>query len=142
MLSDGTFNYTYDAEGNCTSRTRISNSPADDYTTVYTWDYRDRLTSVTFKDNSGNVTKTVTYTYDAFNRWIGETIVGGQHDATDASTSTTARRSSPQFDKTGAGNLAATDLSHRYLWNPQAVDQLFADEQVTSLSTPGKFFGR
>ena len=35
-----------------------------------------------------------------------------------------------QFDTTGYGNLAATDLSHRYLWNPQAVDQLFADEQV------------
>ena len=35
-----------------------------------------------------------------------------------------------QFDKTGTGDLAATDMSHRYLWSPQAVDQLFADEQV------------
>jgi RHS repeat-associated protein len=35
-----------------------------------------------------------------------------------------------QFDKTGEGSLAASDLSHRYLWNPQAVDQLFADEQA------------
>ena len=34
-----------------------------------------------------------------------------------------------QFDKTGTGNLAATDLSHRYLWGP-AVDQLLADEQI------------
>lgn len=35
-----------------------------------------------------------------------------------------------EFDKAGTGDLAATDLSHRYLWNPQAVDQFFADEQV------------
>ena len=34
-----------------------------------------------------------------------------------------------QFQKTGTGDLAATDLSHRYLWGP-AVDQLLADEQV------------
>ena len=34
-----------------------------------------------------------------------------------------------QFEKTGAGDLAATDLSHRYLCGP-AVDQLFADETV------------
>ena len=37
-----------------------------------------------------------------------------------------------QFDKTGTGQLSASDLSHRYLWNSQAVDQLFADEQTTS----------
>jgi hypothetical protein len=32
-----------------------------------------------------------------------------------------------------AGALSATDLSHRYLWNPQAVDQLFADEALSPL---------
>jgi RHS repeat-associated protein len=32
---------------------------------------------------------------------------------------------------------AASDLSHRYLWNPAAVDQLLADEAVTSLSSAG-----
>lgn len=37
-----------------------------------------------------------------------------------------------QFDKTGTGNLAASDLSHRYLWGP-AVDMLLADEQVDDL---------
>ena len=35
------------------------------------------------------------------------------------------------------GDLAATDLSHRYLWNPQAVDQLFADESLSPLP-PGE----
>ncbi len=32
------------------------------------------------------------------------------------------------------GDLTAGDLVHRYLWNPQQVDQLLADEQVSSLS--------
>jgi RHS repeat-associated protein len=48
-----------------------------------------------------------------------------------------------QFQKTGTGDLAATDLSHRYLWGP-AVDQLLADEQLTpvvgggyDLTSPG-----
>jgi RHS repeat-associated protein len=34
-----------------------------------------------------------------------------------------------QFEKTGAGDSIAGDLSNRYLWGP-VVDQLFADEQV------------
>jgi RHS repeat-associated protein len=48
-----------------------------------------------------------------------------------------------QFDKTyangAASDLTAADLSHRYLWNPQSVDQLFADEQVHYDSGEGKF---
>src|SRR5262249_28226972 len=32
---------------------------------------------------------------------------------------------------------AASNLAHRYLWNPSAVDQLLADETVTSLSSAG-----
>ncbi len=36
------------------------------------------------------------------------------------------------------GNLTAGDLVHRYLWDPQQVDQLLADEQVSSLSSPGQ----
>jgi RHS repeat-associated protein len=33
--------------------------------------------------------------------------------------------------------VQASDLAHQYLWNPAAVDQLLADEQVTSLQSPG-----
>jgi RHS repeat-associated protein len=39
-----------------------------------------------------------------------------------------------QFDGTGGSDLAAANLSHRYLWGP-AVDQLMADEQVTNADT-------
>ena len=140
LLADGTYTYTYDAEGNRTSRTRISSDPADDYLTEYAWDYRNRLTSVTFKNNSGEVTKTVAYTYDYANRWIGETIfVPGENGGTTTQTRYVydGNQIVAQFDKSGTGDLASTDLSHRYLWDAQAVDHLFADEQVTSLNDPG-----
>ena len=140
LLSDGTFNYTYDAEGNRVSRTRISTDPADDYLTLYTWDNANRLTSVTFENNSGQVTKTVAYLYDAFNHWIGETItIPGETGDTVTQTRYVydGNQIISQFDKTGTGDLASTDLSHRYLWDSQAVDHLFADEQVTSLNNPG-----
>jgi hypothetical protein len=34
-----------------------------------------------------------------------------------------------EFDKTSSGNLAASDLSHRYFWGP-AIDPFLTDEQV------------
>jgi YD repeat-containing protein len=54
MTSDGTFNYTHDADGNTTSRTRISSATASDYLITYTWDYRNRLTDVEYYNNSSN----------------------------------------------------------------------------------------
>ena len=138
------YTYTYDDEGNVLSKTATDGSEID-----YAWDYRDRLTSVTFQNSSHNVTKTVTYVYDAFNRWIGETIsVPGQSDVQTRYVYENGQIVA-QFDKTGSGNLAATDLSHRYLWNPQAVDQFFADEVhffrragATTCPRPARSIGR
>ena len=48
-----------------------------------------------------------------------------------------------QFDRTVATAaelaepLTVDDLSHRYLWDPAAVDQLMADEQVTDPDVAG-----
>jgi len=77
MQSDGTFTYQYDAEGNRTSRTRISNDAADDYNTDYTWDNRNRLTQITFKNNAGDVTKTVNYDSMGRTTSIEQTSGGG-----------------------------------------------------------------
>src|SRR5581483_5230594 len=74
MSSDGTFDYTYDADGNLITRTRISSASADDYRTTYTWDYRNRLTDVDYYNNSGVLTKHVHYVYDVLNNLIGEEI--------------------------------------------------------------------
>ena len=85
LLDDGTFTYTYDADGNRTARVRKSAAAADDRTVEYAWDHRHRLTSVTFRNNSGTVTKTVAFTYDALDRRIAQTVtsyVGGSPDAT------------------------------------------------------------
>ena len=143
LLFDGTYTYSYDAEGNQTARwiasttSPLETQPGDGDTnvTIYTWDNRDRLTSVTHYADSEALTgatpdQTVTYTYDAFDRWIGETIT------TIAGTTQTryvydGNQIVMQFDGIGTDALTASDVSHRYLWGA-AVDQLMADEQVTN----------
>jgi RHS repeat-associated protein len=73
--------------------------------------------------------------YDAFNRWVGETIMAN-------GTTTQTRyvydgsQIVLQFDGTGGSDLAAANLSHRYLWGP-AVDQLLADEQLLPSTSGG-----
>ena len=129
--TDGTYNYTYDDEGNRTRRTKISDSSYEDYS----WDYRNRLTGVTFKNSGGTTLKTVVYEYDAFNRMIRRT-----YDA-DGPGAGAAVDAFWAFDE-GINPLlefdanTSADVSHRYLWGPQ-VDQLLADEQVTSTSSAG-----
>ncbi len=144
LLSDGTYRYTYDAEGNRTSKFVDADADGvldsgDTDVTTYSWDYRNRLTEVehfsTYANYDADTSdQIVEYDYDAFNRLIGRTL-----DADGAGGATAVEHSvyvydgdqiASQFDKSGTGDLAATDLSHRYLWNPQAVDQLFADEDV------------
>jgi major membrane immunogen (membrane-anchored lipoprotein) len=70
LLSDGTYSYTYDGEGNRTRRNEIATGKI----TEYVWDYRNRLASMLFKDAGGNVTKTIQYTYDVNDRRIGKKI--------------------------------------------------------------------
>ena len=49
-----------------------------------------------------------------------------------------------EFEKSGDGSLTASDLSHRYLWLANAVDQLMADEQLLPFTagTDGTLVGR
>ena len=134
LTSDGTFNYTYDAEGNRITRTRISNSPANDYLTTYTWDYRDRLTDVYFYNNSDVLTKHVHYTYDVFDHLIGKQVDdtgGGTYDRAEFYVYD-GNNVVLQFDASG-------NLTERYLNGPSAsgVDNVLAEEDVTSLSSPG-----
>ena len=131
LLDDGTYTYTYDAEGNRLTKTDKATGAETDYT----WDYRDRLSSVTFKDGSGTVTETVYYQYDAFNHLVGETVSVPGQAAQETVWVYDRGQIVSQFD--GTGTLTANNLSHRYLWNPQAVDQLFADEQLSPLP-PGE----
>ena len=68
------------------------------------------------------------------NRWIGENIFtsGGEHETRFAYD---GNQIVLEFDKDVVDNNATVgvaDLTHRYVWQPGAVDQLMADEQVTT----------
>ena len=106
--SDGTYNYSYDDEGNETSRTKIS----DGSQTVYKWDYRNRLTEVDSVVGGVN-TVLATFTYDALDRRIGVTESG-------ATRWTLYDGNAAVLDFNGSGTQTA-----RYL---QAVDMLLARE--------------
>ncbi len=126
------FTYTYDDEGNRLTRTETSTGKVQSYE----WDYRNRLVSVKDRNTSGgSIVKQVNYEYDPFNR-----LVRRELDADGAGSGGTTNQywvydkginAILQFD-----GAAASTLSHRYLWSNQ-VDELLADEQVTSLSTGG-----
>jgi RHS repeat-associated protein len=129
LLSDGTFTYQYDAEGNRITRTRISTDPADDYLTEYTWDHRNRLTSVTLKNNSDEVTARVEYDYDVFNLMVARreyadessTPIKSEHFIYDGSQIVLVFQ---DLDPSGSQPSA---LHSRPLLGP-AVDQIFAAE--------------
>jgi RHS repeat-associated protein len=131
ITTDGTYNYTYDDEGNRLTKTKISNGDKEEYT----WDHRNRLVTITFKNSGGTVTKTVDQTYDLFDRWIGRVVDpdGATGSATVQNTYFAYDRNQILFQFDGA---AASDLTNRYLWGPN-VDQILADEAVTSLGSAG-----
>jgi RHS repeat-associated protein len=137
--SDYPIVYLYDNEGNRSAKFIDEDfsghlNSADSIVELFTWDHRNRLTKVEFK-NTGHsqVSKSIEYGYDAFNQLVS------RKEDTDGAYGTApieqtifvhdGAQVALQFDKTGAGDVAANNLSHRYL-RGDAVDQLFADEQV------------
>ena len=121
-------------EGNRTSRTRISTAPADDHVTTYTFDYRNRLTDVNFYNNSDVLTKHVHNIYDVFGHLIGKQVDStgsGNYDRAEFYVYD-GNDIALQFDANG-------NLTERYLNGPSAsgVDAVLAEEDVTSLTSPG-----
>ena len=162
LLSDGTYRYSYDAEGNRTAKFIDEDdshtlTTGDTEVTEYGWDNRNRLAKVTTYATKGqSATKIVDEIYDLENRWIGENV-DSDADAEvdhqrrfaydgnqivlqfDGDCPDFAQQNGTvpfTFDGNGNPLLTVANLSHRYLWGP-AVDQLLADEQVSSPSTPG-----
>ncbi len=108
LAADGTYNYTYDAAGNMTSRTDIATGVETDYV----WDDRNRLVEVD-QVVSGVNTVLALYTYDALNNPIKV--------VEDGSTRWTVYDGNrPVLDFDGSGTLTA-----RYLQGPM-VDEVLA----------------
>ncbi|MCC9608921.1 hypothetical protein LOC68_07835 [Blastopirellula sp. JC732] len=118
ILSDGTYTYGYDDEGNIVLRTNI----ADGSYAVYEWDYRNRLTSVTDYDVSDVKQQQVVYGYDAFNNLISRDFDSDGDGTFDVSGYFIYDNGQIllQLDSSG-------DVDHRMLWGPM-VDQILADE--------------
>jgi RHS repeat-associated protein len=114
ISTDGTYNYTYDDEGNLTVRTKIS----DGSETLYAYDYHNRLTEVDSKPAAGATVVLATYTYDALDRRIGRTESG-------TTTETLYDGNASILDFNGPGTQTA-----RYLQGAgTAVDSVLAREK-------------
>ena len=119
LLSDGTYTYEYDAEGNRTRRTEIATGEV----TEYSWDYRNRLTSVVTTDNTGQVIASAEYTYDVYDRRIEKRVDEDGDEPNEAQVERfvyDGDHIALVFD--GEGNQ-----TERYLHGPQ-IDQVLAEE--------------
>ncbi len=137
MLSDGTWNYTYDKEGNRISKTNIATGEVVEYT----WDHRNRLVEVETVDSSGVTVKDVVFTYDPLNRRIAETVdEDGAGPVDPVSEYFIQVQEDLQPEEQEAGITSQTtlddvalvidetgDVTSRYLHGP-AVDQVLAEE--------------
>src|SRR5262249_10515824 len=70
ILSDDTYTYAYDAEGNLVRRTVTATG---EYTT-YEYDHRNRLVDATTYSAGGIILREETFTYDVFDNLIARTV--------------------------------------------------------------------
>jgi RHS repeat-associated protein len=129
LLSDGTYEYEYDGEGNRILRTHISSGAV----TEYTWDWRNRLIKIVERGSAaGPITKQTEFTYDVFDRRLKKS-----HDA-DGAGSGTAIVARYVYDGTAAILQfdGSNNLKHRYV-NGSEIEPILADEAVTSLTSSG-----
>ncbi len=131
LLSDGTYNYEYDDEGNRTKRTEISSG---EYI-VYGWDHRNRLTSVEFFDDEDELQKRVEYDYDVWNRLIEKRVDDDGDEDIDRTEQYVYDEGTKRDPATGhlLNEIALlyddSSLTNRYLHGP-GIDQVLADENL------------
>ena len=137
LLSDGTYRYLYDAEGNRTHRFIDANQngqldAGDTDITQYTWDHRNRLTKVSHRPSYGAaVDWVIRYWYDYQNRMVrklGDLNGDGDYEQKQ-NLVYDGNQVVMDFRRTGSGLVQTGDLEWRYLWGP-AVDQILAEENV------------
>jgi len=131
LLSDGTYNYEYDDEGNLISQTEIATGAVREFE----WDYRNRLVAVIDKNQANSETQRVEYTYDAFNRRITKAVDTNPQDAVAAVVTHFVYNQDDVIlefvDNDGTAGTNEPVLNLRYLHGP-AVDQVLAQEEADS----------
>ncbi|TWT66157.1 RHS repeat-associated core domain-containing protein [Allorhodopirellula solitaria] len=135
LQTDGTYNYTYDDEGNTLSRTVISTGAV----TLYEWDHRNRLESITEKTSAvGSVTQKIEYIYDALDQRVGKRLDSdgdGDFDRDEVFLWTEGQTVLRATDSDGETATETFTLASRYLYGDM-VDQLLADEQYNGGTGP------
>ena len=129
LLTDGTFAYEYDGEGNRIRRTHLATGEV----TEYTWDVGNRLVAITDRPAAGEpASKAVRYTYDALGRRIAKQI-DEDGDGPEAARSEAyvylGEHIALAFTDDDVTDATPPQLANRYLHGPY-IDQLLADEQV------------
>jgi RHS repeat-associated protein len=118
LISDGTYNYNYDSEGNLITQTEIATGVVEELT----WDYRNRLVGIVTKDSNGNVIESVEYTYDVYDRRIAKTV------------DTETERYIYQGDNLTLVFDEAGNRSERYLYG-MGIDEILASENSNNTVT-------
>ncbi len=132
LLSDGTFNYEYDAEGNRTKKTEIATG---DYTSLE-WDHQNHLVAIRSYTSTNTLTQEIEYDYDALGRRIAKRV-------DETGNGTFDRAEKYVYDSSGKTDPAtgvllddvvlvfdiSDQLTERYLHGP-AIDQVFASEDA------------
>lgn len=127
VVDDGTYTYTYDADGNQLTRTHKSTGEF----TQYGWDHRNRLTSVVgYASAGGALLDRVDYVYDYRDRRIARAF-----DPRDVLIGPQLPVSYTHYlyndDDQLLLELANGDVTHRYAYGP-LVDQVLLDESDVS----------
>ncbi len=139
ISTDGTWDYSYDNDGNLTSQVLVTAS--SDPNTVneidYTYDFRNRLTEVEEKNHAGHDLAVLDYVYDMYDELIGRTATQDTYNSGTSSWSGATTNQNFVFDPLNNGEMVlgfdgTGKITDRYLYGP-AVDQILADE---TYSTP------
>lgn len=126
LLSDGSYNYSYDAEGNLSLRTEIASGA----TRAFQWDYRNRLVAVIDKDSAGTHAQRVEFTYDALDRRISKNVVTATDTTLTHFVYDGINVLLDFIDSDGSAGANPATLAQRYLHGP-AVDQVLAQDDGT-----------
>lgn len=134
LLSDGTYNYSYDNEGNMIRRTEISSGNYREFG----YDHRNRMNRVLDYLPNGSLVQEVEFTYDVFGRRIGKSVDSdGAGPAVTQTTHFVYERDHVLMDFVdvdGTGTTHQPVQSVRYLFGP-GVDQVLAQQIVATGET-------